>query len=344
MQKIIAQLFYEREKHRDAVLVSLIDDCGSAPRGKGSLMLVGAEGRITGTVGGGAVERRSEEMALALLREKRSGLHDFVLRSNKTEDIGMVCGGDVTAHFQYIPAADEVWQAVLSAAAERMEKHLDGWLILREDGGAPALVSGGGCLAGSSPADGALLGRLCGEKCVREGGYFSLPLPVGNRVIIFGAGHVAQSLCPVLRSVDFRPVIFDCRPELTSFELFPDAEQIVCGDFSRISDYLTIAPDDYLVVMTNGHVHDFEVEEQALRGSFTYLGVIGSRRKTAAVNARLLERGISEDRLRDVHTPIGLSIGAITPAEIAISIAGEMIRIRAEARGDGGKLHGCPMH
>ena len=346
MQKIIAQLFYEREKHRDAVLVSLIDDCGSAPRGKGSLMLVGAEGRITGTVGGGAVERRSEEMALALLREKRSGLHDFVLRSNKTEDIGMVCGGDVTAHFQFIPAADEVWQAVLSAAAERMEKHLDGWLILREDGGAPALVSGGGCLAGSSPADGALLGRLCGEKCVREGGYFSLPLPVGNRVIIFGAGHVAQSLCPVLRSVDFSPVIYDPRAELLTRALFPEAEDMICDDFTRISDHLTITADDYLVVMTHGHIHDYTVEEYALRGEFAYLGVIGSRRKIAAVNDQLLKSGIPPERLNDVHTPIGLNIKAVTPAEIAVSIAGEMILVRATLREDAGgdAARGCPMH
>ena len=344
MRKIIAQLLYEREKHRDCVLVSLIADAGSAPRGKGSLMLVGAEGRILGTVGGGAVEKRSEELALALLREKRSGLHEFVLRANKTEDIGMVCGGDVTAHFQYIPAESTVWQTVLATAADRMDTHLGGWLILREDGGAPTLAGDGRCLAGEELCAKAL-DALCRAGCVRTEERFSMPLPVGERAVIFGAGHVAQSLCPVLRSVDFRPVIFDSRPEFAAPELFPDAEQVICGDFTRISDYLTLTPDDYLVVMTHGHVHDLEVEEQALRGQFAYLGVIGSRRKTASVNARLLEHGIPPERLEDVHTPIGTAIKAVTPAEIAVSIAGEMILVRATAREAAGvETHGCPMH
>ena len=119
MNQIFAQLFYEMEKHRDTVLVTLIDAAGSAPRKSGSQMLVGASGRLTGTIGGGAVERRSEEMAMALLREKRSAVHDFLLHTAASGgDIGMVCGGDVTAHFQFIPAEDASWQALASALTE----------------------------------------------------------------------------------------------------------------------------------------------------------------------------------------------------------------------------------
>ena len=88
MNQIFAQLFYEMEKHRDTVLVTLIDAAGSAPRKSGSQMLVGADGRLTGTIGGGAVERRSEEMAMALLREKRSAVHDFLLHTAAS-------GGDI---------------------------------------------------------------------------------------------------------------------------------------------------------------------------------------------------------------------------------------------------------
>jgi len=135
MNQIFAQLFYEMEKHRDTVLVTLIDAAGSAPRKSGSQMLVGASGRLTGTIGGGAVERRSEEMAMALLREKRSAVHDFLLHTAASGgDIGMVCGGDVTAHFQFIPAEDASWQALASALTERLTAHQRGWLVLREDG------------------------------------------------------------------------------------------------------------------------------------------------------------------------------------------------------------------
>ena len=345
MRTILSKIVSERAAGHGCVLVSLIADSGSAPRGKGSLMLVGADGRMAGTVGGGAIERRCEEMAKALLAEQRSDVHDFILRANRTEDLGMICGGDVTAHFQFIPAESTLWDDALRLAQARAAEHRPGWLILREDGGTPTLAADGQCLSGES-LEAQTLDTLCHKVCVRADGRFSLPLPTGDRVIIFGAGHVAQSLCPVLRSVDFSPVIYDPRAELVTRELFPDAQELICGDYTDISDHLTITDEDYLVVMTHGHIHDFTVEEYALRGAFAYLGVIGSRRKIAAVNERLLQSGITPERLRDVHTPIGLNIKAVTPAEIAISIAGEMILVRAAARedADGAVTRGCPMH
>lgn len=344
MRSIIAQLLYEREKHNDTVLVTLIDDRGSAPRGAGSQMLISRKGRAVGTIGGGAVEKRSEEMAMELLRKKKSSIHEFVLHKNPGEDIGMVCGGDVTAHFQFIPAVSPAWDAVIATAVERLDSHQKGWLILREDGSAPTLAGPDGVLAGAE-LDESLRALLCRENALRDGGCFSMPLPVGCRAILFGGGHISQALCPLLKSVDFRPVVFDCRPEYATRDLFPDAEEVICGDFTRISDYLTITEDDYLVIMTNGHSHDFEAEEQALRGKFAYLGVIGSKAKTAAVNRLLLEKGIPEERLHDVHTPVGTAIRAVTPAEIAVSIAGEMIYERAVSReGQNPPHHGCPMH
>ena len=330
MKQIISQLLYEREEQQDAVLVSLIDDQGSAPRGTGSQMLVGRKGRLVGTIGGGAVEKRSEEMAMEALRSQKSQTHEFQLHRNPAEDIGMICGGDVTVHFQFISAENPVWSKVLAKAEDIFAAHEGGWLILREDGGDPALFGHDGLQAGVEPET--EIRVLLRENCVRADGYFSMPLPVGSRAILFGAGHISQSLCPLLHSVDFRPVIFDCRPEYAKREIFPDAETVICGDFTRIADYLTITKEDYLVVMTNGHSHDFEVQEQVLRGPFAYLGVIGSRSKTAAVNKMLMEKGIDAERLRDIHTPVGTSIKAVTPAEIAVSIAGEMIYVRALTR------------
>ena len=97
--------------------------------------------------------------------------------------------------------------------------------------------------------------------------------------------------------------------------------------------------------MTNGHVHDYEVEEQILRKKSAYVGVIGSRSKTASVNKRLRQACVPEEMIQKVHTPIGLSIKAVTPSEIAVSIAAEMILVRAEASEKSGELTGsCPMH
>ena len=123
---------------------------------------------------------------------------------------------------------------------------------------------------------------------------------------------------------------------------FPDAEQVVCGDFRNIAGTLPLSPEDYVVVMTSGHLHDLEIQEQILRQELAYVGVIGSRAKIAAVNARLREAGISEEKLHTVHAPVGTPIKAVTPAEIAVSITGEMIYERACRREDPAH-HACPM-
>ena len=134
--------------------------------------------------------------------------------------------------------------------------------------------------------------------------------------------------------------------ELSRPELFSEAEHVLCGDYFRIGDFLDLTPSDYVVVMTNGHSHDFDVLRQILQTPPAYVGVIGSRRKTAFVNQKLLECGIEREVISRVHAPIGTAIKAVTPEEIAVSIAGEMIYERALLREAAGAaaLHDCPMH
>ena len=341
MNTIFAKLLYEMEKGHDTVLVSITEENGSTPRGVGSQMLVGAQGRILGTIGGGAVERRSRELAVKLLAEGRSARHAFRLHKNETEDIGMVCGGDVDVLFQFISGTDPAWKDLAGKLVTQVESKRNGWFVQRLDGGTPALLGENGeLLSGEAPVSEENLlcaGGLCTDN------YFSLPLPVGERVVIFGGGHCGQALAPVLKSVGFRVTVFDDRPEFVTEALFPDAEERICGDFLRISDYLALNERDYVVVMTYGHSRDFEVEEQVLRQPLAYVGVIGSRSKTASVNRRLRERGVPEEAIRSVHTPIGIDIKSVTPAEIAVSIAGELIYVRALRREELGIIaRGCP--
>lgn len=305
MKTIFGKLLYEQEKGNDTVLVTIVSDRGSAPRGAGSMMLVGAGGRILGTIGGGAVEKRSEELALTLLGEKRSLMHEFRLNTNDVENIGMVCGGDVSVLFRFIAADDAAWNELIREAVGLMERREAGYLTLGENV--------------ASLSD-------CAEGLIR------LLLPLGERAVIFGGGHIAAALAPLLGKVGFRTVIFDDRAEYSNPARFPSAERCIRGDFSDISVSLELEPEDYIVVMTNGHSHDMEVQAQVLRAPAAYVGVIGSRSKTAAVNAKLRELGISDEALSIVHTPIGTSIKAVTPEEIAVSIAGEMIYVRAALR------------
>ena len=126
----------------------------------------------------------------------------------------------------------------------------------------------------------------------------------------------------------------DDRPEFTKPELFPGAEAVICGDLTRLEDHLSIGSEDYVCVMTRGHSHDTVVQAQVLKCRPTYCGVIGSPFKAAGVRKTLKEEfGLVDEELDLVTTPIGLPIKGETPAEIAISIAAQMILHRAERNG-----------
>lgn len=343
MDRIFSKLLYQMEKKLDTVLVTIIADQGSAPRGAGSQMLVGEEGRIIGTIGGGAVEGNADAMARQLLACKKSCCHLFQLHEGAKENIGMVCGGDVKVLFQYISGEDPHWQVLGQMLMERISNRQSGWLCLKTDGGAPSLVDGEGLPVCGSGIPGIQIPD--GWKPQGNGEVFSLPLPIGERALIFGGGHCAQALAPLLHTLGFRVTVFDEREEYACRANFPTAERILVGDYNKLGDYLEFTAEDYIVVMTNGHSYDLEVQDQVLRGEFAYVGVIGSRKKTAAVNQKLLERGVSLEAITKVHTPIGMSIKAVTPEEIAVSIAGELILTRAVRReATGFVAQGCPMH
>lgn len=344
MNAIFSKIIYELEKHHDLVLVTIVSKDGSSPRGAGSQMLTGESGRLLGTIGGGAVELRSEEIALELLKNRQSGDHYFCLRQNTGEDIGMVCGGEVSVQFQFIDSSDPKWMELSAKLLSMLSAHQPGWLLLNMDGSFPALLDEEGKrILGTCPEDTALPPK---DGCLKTEEYFIMPLPVMDRAVIFGGGHCAQALVPVLSRIGFRITVMDNRPELSAKELFPEAEEVICGDYMRIADYISLGPSDYVVIMTNGHSHDLAVQEQVLRQPLAYVGVIGSRRKIAFVNGKLRESGISEEAIARVHSPIGTAIKAVTPEEIAISIAGEMIYERALLREASGapSAQGCPMH
>ena len=344
MRRIFSKLLYEIEEERNTMLVTVIADRCSAPRGAGAAMLVGEKGRITGTIGGGAVEYQSEKKAMELLKAGESAVHEFVLRPNDKEDIGMQCGGDVTVLFEYVSADDLRWSLLAGAVCDRIEAGKHGWLVLPLDGSVPSLYGEEGLLCGEGVSEEERT-ALCTTHTVVTSTYYAEPLPLFNRVVIFGGGHITQALTPMLGAVDFRCVVLDNRPAFADISLFKGAEDAIVCDYDNIAESVTLTAEDYVVVMTNGHSGDLIIEEQVLRSPHAYLGVVGSRSKIAFVNKTLMDRGIPEEALKAVHTPIGTPIRAVTPAEIAVSILGELILCRAEIReGEMPAHHGCPMH
>lgn len=148
---------------------------------------------------------------------------------------------------------------------------------------------------------------------------------------IFGGGHVAYALEPVLRHVDFKTVIVDDREEYSNPERYPDAERtIVCDNFDHAFDGLELDENSYIIIVTRGHRGDLQVLRGALKQPYAYLGMIGSRRKNEKLYEILRGEGVTDEQLATVHAPIGLEIGSETPEEIAISIVAEIIGVRSK--------------
>jgi xanthine dehydrogenase accessory factor len=158
------------------------------------------------------------------------------------------------------------------------------------------------------------------------------PINFAGKVFIFGAGHVAQALAPVLAGVGFRCVIYDNREEFVNRELFPTAYNLIIGDYDDVGEKIGIGSRDYIVIVT--HAFDVAVLRQVISKNCAYIGVIGSKIKAAMVKRQLVQEGVSEETLNTINAPIGLKIRSETPEEIAISITGEMIQRRAEKRAE----------
>lgn len=315
----------------DLVLVTVIASSGATPRGAGARMLIGTQGRICGTIGGGAVEYRSEQIAAKVLEEKTSLGHDFTLTKDDVQNLGMICGGACNVFFHYIPAGDQHTIALCEKAEDQFQKGHALWLLtdVGENGKMGLYSHTLGYWGLLSPSELPL-----SRHPEQIGNIFAEQINAPGKVYVFGGGHVAQELVPVLAHVGFRCVVMDDRPEFTKPELFSGAEDIICGDLRSIQDYIQIGSEDYVCVMTRGHSHDTVVQAQVLKHRPTYCGVIGSAFKAAGVRKTLKEEyGLVDEELDLVTTPIGLNIKGETPAEIAISIAAQMILHRAERNG-----------
>mgnify|MGYP000484205218 CR=1 FL=1 len=129
MRTLFQIIQQEFQKENDLVLASIVASSGSTPRGAGSRMLVGKKGRVAGTIGGGSVEYRAELMALDILEKKESCEHEFRLNRKDVENIGMICGGDVTVFFQYLDHNDPIIMELAVTAETLYKERKDFWLI-----------------------------------------------------------------------------------------------------------------------------------------------------------------------------------------------------------------------
>lgn len=174
--------------------------------------------------------------------------------------------------------------------------------------------------------------RGFGPTCRRVGGSLAHAetLMGRPRAVIAGAGHVGQAVAQLTVLLGFDTVVVDERPEFADLAQLPGVDTVLCGDYGRTLAELPGYANTYFVLVTPGHRMDRESAAAALRQPHEYVGMIGSRGKVAAVREALVGEGLSPAVVDSLHAPIGLPLGGREPAEIAVSIAAEIVSVRAQ--------------
>jgi xanthine dehydrogenase accessory factor len=167
-------------------------------------------------------------------------------------------------------------------------------------------------------------GLICGGQL----DVFVEPVIPSPSAVIFGAGHISKSLCKVASLAGFTTTIVDNRESFANRERFPEADEIFAEEYEEVFPKLIVHDSTYLIIVTRGHRDDMRVLRWAAATPARYVAMIGSKRKVISVVKELEKEGLSREQLARIHAPMGLEIGAISPEEIAISVAAEMIAVR----------------
>ena len=335
-QGFVSALRDELAAGRRVALASLLATRGSMPRHEGARLAVLEDGRMLGTVGGGNVERVAESRARALLagekdvrlpdasaaeadRNPRAPALEWLTRDAND----MACGGDALLAVRTLTPDDlPTLEALLDALGSRGAATLE---ELWSDPSAPVL---------RVATDARLAPRASWDEASAT---YREPVMASATCHVFGAGHVGTALVPLVASIGYRVAVYDDRPEAADPARFSPATIVSCGSFADLAAGARIGAHDAVVVLTHGHAADETVLLAVLEREAqpAYVGCIGSRRKAALARARLEAAGIPAERVASVHLPIGEDILAVTPQEIAVSIAAQLIRCRAGRRTHG---------
>lgn len=318
---------------KKGILATVVRRTGSAPRDVGARMYINEDGRSYGTVGGGLMERDVYKNAMERMDQTRAGIIHIQMNSKTIQEQGMLCGGDVGVLLEPVMPRHQDFYTRL---AEMEEKGMRGIVVTSlADIFGKRLIGENLSITGDPISIEAASGFLSfinsGRPVITDDEKFLIEqLLAKTRLYVFGGGHVSQYISKIANLVDFSVAVIDDRPEFASRERFPEADEIIVKDFADAFSYLTFSGKEYIVIVTRGHSHDAEVLKNALAKKTQYIGMIGSRRKVEMIFDLMKESGFSEKDISQVHAPIGLSIHAETPQEIAVSIVGQLIQVRGE--------------
>jgi xanthine dehydrogenase accessory factor len=333
----------------DLVLATVLSKSGSAPCLAGAKMVVRANGTSIGTVGGGVLEAAAQKKGARVFKSGLAEILSFDLSGEDAASMQMICGGNVKLLVDFLPASVPNI-AIFRRLRDALQSGEKCYLLaaLGKSGAVPqptrrCLVMEDGALSGEFPFPQPWLELLLAKasrstypvvETIEDEQFVIERCFVPSTIFLFGAGHVSQQLALLAEMVGFRTIVLDDRSEYANRERFPQADEVkVLDSFAECFAGMEPDGDSYVVIVTRGHRYDQTVLAQALRTRAGYIGMMGSSRKREELFKVLQQEGFSSPELARVHCPIGLSIKAATPGEIAISIMAELIQSRAQANG-----------
>lgn len=336
MQELLSQLLTATAAGQPVVYTALVETRGSTPQKAGAAMLVFADGRQVGTLGGGCVEAEVKRRALELLgRTGGRELMTFQLDNDYGWDDGLICGGRMTMLVDPLPADADTslyhrMQERTAAGhgyteAVALDDSAARWLF---DADGTQLISSGGSDGATESVAGALKPLADRPRPYVAGGVSYLPQLPRCRLVIVGGGHVGERVAALAGEVDFDVWVIDDRQAYCNAERFPGARRLIVGPIDDVLADLEVDASTFCIIVTRGHNHDEQALFHLAETPARYVGMIGSKRKIRLIFDDLRREGISDQALARVHAPLGFDIGSQTVPEIAVSIVAELIAKR----------------
>ena len=350
MNNIYLKLLNMAPAIKNPVLATVSGTEGSTPQKPGSSAIFGNGVLITGTVGGGVTEGRTLELAQEYAQTKKSHYFHYQLDKNVTDPEEAICGGTITILIDANPLAH---LPVLSMIGKSMAEREAGvlitkvseinetsvvidryWMTEKIKPDLPAFVSDK-----IEPVISEMLSlpgsdeykridiEIPGEKTASA--FYLEPVFPLPELIIAGAGHIGKAMSHLGKLLDFEVTVIDDREDFANTGNLPDADHIIVNDIGEAINDVIKDQKTYIVIVTRGHHNDAEALKTCIGSGATYIGMIGSRAKTAKMRDEFIKnKWASEEEWERIYTPIGLEIGSKTVWEIAISIAAQLVMIR----------------
>ncbi len=346
MKDVLPEIEAWTREGQPFALATVVQTWGSAPRAAGSRMVVGADGRIGGSVSGGCVEAAVVEAAREVLRTATPKLLHFGVADETAWAVGLACGGTIEVFVErpdpsFFDRARRLVQGDQAAVlATVVEGPLAGrWLAARPDGPAEGTL---GKL--TEPVRVAALGALGEGKSLRtrvgEAAVFLDVLRPAPTLVAVGGVHIAIALTRIAQALGYRTIVVDPRPAFGNEARFPHADRVVSEWPDEALGRIGLTRETAVAVLT----HDPKLDDPALRAALVspafYVGALGSKATQAKRRQRLLEAGLSEAQFGRLHAPIGLDLGGRSPEEIAVSVMAQVVAVRNGRAGTGRDVPG----